>query len=82
MQRSRTYPDGESLIKLFTALACPCLEYANVVWCLVYKKDSTLLVNTQRRAFKLVSALHKEFYENRLQQLKLLVCCTGEYVEI
>ena len=71
IRRSYTYIDGDSLVKLFTALVRPHLEYANAVWYPVYKKDSTLLENVQRRATKLVPGLRDEPYETRLQQLKL-----------
>ena len=71
IRRSYTYIDGDSLVKLLTALVRPHLEYANAVWYPVYKKDSTLLENVQRRATKLVPGLRDEPYETRLQQLKL-----------
>ena len=71
IRRSYTYIDGDSLVKLFTALVRPHLEYANAVWYPVYKKDSTLLENVQRRATKLVPGLRDEPYETRLQRLKL-----------
>ena len=38
IRRSYTYIDGGSLVKLFTALVRPHLEYANAVWYPAYKK--------------------------------------------
>ena len=71
IRRSYTYLDGESLVRLYTALVRPHLEYANAVWYPIYKKDSTLFENVQRRASKLVPGLRDEPYETRLQRLKL-----------
>ena len=53
---SYTYLNGESLVKLFTALVHPHHEYANM-WYLVYKRDSTLLENVLRHVSKLVPGL-------------------------
>ena len=69
IQRSYTYLDGESLVKLYAALIHLHLEYANAVWYPVYKKDSSLLENVQRRASKLVPGLRDEPDETRLQRL-------------
>ena len=75
IRRSCTYIDGDSLVKLFTALVRPHLEYANAVWYPAYTKDSTgdstLLENVQSRATKLVPRLRDEPYETRLQRQKL-----------
>ena len=57
IQRSYTYLDGESLVKLYTALGHPYLEYANMVCYPVYKKESSLLENVQRCVSKLVPGL-------------------------
>ena len=40
--------------RLYTFSACPLLEYGNVVWSLLYKKDAESIENTQRRTTKLV----------------------------
>jgi len=71
IRRSYSYIDGESLLRLFTSLVRPYLEYANPVWYPIYKKDSTLLENVQRRATKLIPKLRDLSYEKRLESLKL-----------
>ena len=49
IRRSYTRVDGKSLVKHVTALIRHHLEYANAVWYPVYKNDSTLHENVQRR---------------------------------
>ena len=49
IRRSYTYLDGESLDKRFATLVRPYLEYAKAVLYPVYREDSILFENVQRR---------------------------------
>ena len=56
---------------LYTSLVRPHLEYGNTAWCPVFRKDSELLENAQRRATKLAPALRDMPYVERLAALEL-----------
>ena len=71
IRRSYSYLDEKSLVKLFTSLVRPHLEYCNSACSPVFKKDCQLLENVQRRATKLVSKLRDLTYEERLKRLDL-----------
>ena len=49
----------------------PHLEYATPVWTPLYKKDSVVFENIQRRAIQLVKSLSGMTYLERLQELGL-----------
>ena len=57
IRRAYTFLDGPTLTKLYTSLIRPLLEYSNVAWTPVFKRDQPLLENVQRRATKLVPSL-------------------------
>ena len=71
IRRSFNYIDAQMMVQLFKSIVRPHLEYANVVWSPLYKKDSELLENVQRRATKLVPELRNCDYEERLRLLGL-----------
>ena len=71
IRRAYTYIDGYSMVKLYTALVRPRLEYGYPAWSPLFKKDCNLLENVQRRATKMVPALKDMSYEERLEALKL-----------
>ena len=71
IRRAYTYIDGYSMVKLYTALVRPRLEYGYPAWSPLFKKDYNLLENVQRRATKMVPALKDMSYEERLETLKL-----------
>ena len=71
IRRAFTYIDGYSMVKLYTALVRPRLEYGYPARSPLFKKDCNLLENVQRRATKMVPALKDMFYEERLEVLKL-----------
>ena len=54
IRRSYTYLDSQSLLKLYTSLVRPTLEYANAAWTPILRRDQILLENVQRRATKLI----------------------------
>ena len=57
IRRSYTYLDSQSLLKLYTSLVRPTLEYANAAWTPILRRDQILLENVQRRATKLIPEL-------------------------
>ena len=72
IRRAYTYMDDNSLVKSFTGLIRPILEYANVAWPPILKHDQELLENVQRRATKLVPKIKHLSYTDRLRVLKLV----------
>ena len=71
VKMAHTYLDSQSLLKLYTSLVRPTLEYANAVWTPILRRDQILLENVQRRATKLIAELRDRDYEDRLRALKL-----------
>ena len=57
IKRAYTFLNGPKLTTLYTSLIRPLLEYNNVAWTTVLKRDQLLLENVQRRATKLVPSL-------------------------
>ena len=55
--------------KISKSLVRPHLEYCTPVWSPMFKKDSIVLENVQRRATRLVNSLSGLTYENRLRAL-------------
>ena len=71
IRRSYTYLESQSLLKLYTSLVRPILEYANATWTPSLRLDQILLDNIKRRATKLVPQLKHLSYEQRLRALNL-----------
>ena len=71
VRRDYTYMDSNSLVKLFSSLIRPILEYANVAWSPILKHDQDLLENVQCRATKLVPKIKHLSFTDRLRVLKL-----------
>jgi len=69
IRRTYSYLTNNSLVKLYTSLVRPRLEYGYLVWSPLYKKDCSLLENVQRRAIKMVPKLKDLPYEDRLKAL-------------
>ena len=70
-RRSYTYLHSQSLLKLYTSLVRPTLEYANAAWTPILRRDQNLLLeNVQRRATKLITRRDRD-YEDRLSTPKL-----------
>ena len=68
---SYSYLDKESMTLLFKGLIRPHLEYANVVWSPLYKKEMNLIENVLHRATKMVPECRNMDREDRLKYLKL-----------
>ncbi len=68
---SYSYLDKESMTLLFKGLIRPHLEYANVVWSPLYKKEMNLIENVLHRATKMVPECRNMDREARLKYLKL-----------
>ena len=58
--RSFTYMVKEMFLHLFKSLVRPHLEYGSVIFYPTLTKDQIMLENVQRRATRLVKALHLE----------------------
>ena len=69
--RSFSYLDNTIMLRLFTSLVRPHLEYANPVWSPRYKKDIYTIENVQKRATKMIPAIRDLPYKERLKILKL-----------
>ena len=69
--RSVTGRTGDILLPLFIALVRPILEYANPVWCPMYKKDIERIEKVQRHFTKRICGLNKLSYPERLKELNL-----------
>ena len=63
--------DAEMFRKLFTAMVRPHLEYGQVIWSPIKKKDIISIENVQRRASKSIPELKNLSYPERLKKLNL-----------
>lgn len=57
--------------QLFQTMVRPHLEYGNVVWNPLYKKDINLIESVQRRATRLIPGMEGLSYEQRLRHLDM-----------
>ena len=71
IRRSFSYLDNTIMLRLYTSLIRPHLDYANPVWNPRYKKDISNIENVQKRATKMIPALRELPYKERLKILKL-----------
>ncbi len=71
IRRSFVDLNKENIIRLYTALVRPQLEFGNEIWCPSRKKDITSLENVQRRATRMVDGLGHLSYQERLKELSL-----------
>ena len=62
IRRSFSYLDKEMFTNLYKSLVRPHLEYANVIWHPMYKKQLKLLEDVQRRATKILPELKEKTY--------------------
>ncbi|CAC5382530.1 unnamed protein product [Mytilus coruscus] len=70
INRTFSYLDRFSFMRIYTALVRPHLEYGNTIWYPHLRKDIESVEKVQMRATKLLPARHLN-YENRLITLKL-----------
>ena len=71
IKRSFSYIDAKMFNKLYKAIVRPHLEYANIIWHPIYKRQLRSIENIQRRATKLVPELKNLTYYERLTALDL-----------
>ena len=71
IRRSFSYLDKTILLRLYTALVRPHIEYANPVWSPRLRKDIDAIENVQRRATKMVPEIRDLPYSDRLKALNL-----------
>ena len=71
IKRSFSYLDKDMFLKLYKSIVRSKLEYGNVIWHPIFKRQSRSLEKVQRRATKLVPNLKHLSYKERLKSLKL-----------
>ena len=71
LKRSFQYLDRDMFLKLYKAIVRPHLEYANVIWHPLFKRQLHSLECVQRRATKLLDNIKHLPYTDRLKYLNL-----------
>ena len=71
IKRTFTFIDKDMFLVLYKAYVRPHLEYCQQAFYPYHQKDINQLEGVQRRATKLVKALHDLPYEDRLKELSL-----------
>jgi ribosomal protein L29 len=71
VRRAFKHLDKDMMTQIIKGLIRPQLEYGNVAWSPLYKKEAVLLENVQRRATRLVPELKNMEYEDRLKAMNL-----------
>lgn len=71
IKRSFTHIDQNFLIKLYKSIVRPHLEYANVIWHPMYKRQLKLIEKVQRRFTKIIPNFKDLTYNERLKRLRL-----------
>ena len=71
VRRSFTYLDKTMLKTLIKTIIRPQLEYANVIWSPMYKRQSIAIEKVQRRATKLLKDIRNLPYSERLEALDI-----------
>ena len=57
--------DSDVIIKLYTTLVCPIMEYNNIPWGLTYILDNQKLEKIQRRVTRMIPSItHLSYHDN------------------
>ena len=71
IKRSFTALRTKGFITLYETIIRPTLEYCNLVWCPMLKRDEDVLEKVQQRATRLLLDLRHKAYPDRLKVLHL-----------
>ena len=71
IKRTFSYLNKDTFIKLYKSLVRPHLEYGNIIWNPLLKKQSVSIEKVQRRATKLLRQCRQMTYQERLNYLNL-----------
>ena len=71
IKRTFSYLDKNVFLKLYKSMVRPHLEYGNIIWHPLYKKQSISIERVQRRATKLLRECKNMTYLQRLKYLHL-----------
>ena len=71
IKRTFKYLEDDTLTQLYKSMIRPILEYANLIWHPLLKRQSVLIEAVQRRATKLIKSMFNLSYKERLRALKL-----------
>ena len=71
IKRSFSHLDKENFVNLYKTIIRPHLEYANVIWHPMLKRQKLAIEAVQRRATKIVPEMRNLSYPDRLKYLNL-----------
>lgn len=86
INRNVVYKSKEVVSKLYTSLVRPHLEYCIQAWSPYYIQDLGMLERVQRRATKLIPAIKRLEYKDRLKELNMFSikrrCIRGDMIQV
>ena len=71
IRRCFRYLDNRSFLNLYKAMVRPHLEYGNIIWYPLWKRQSSAIEKVQRRATKMIPQLKTLSYQCRMETLGL-----------
>ena len=71
IKRTFSYLDKETFLMLYKAIVRPHLEYGNIIWAPLFKRQSAAVERVQRRATKILKECKDMSYGERLRFLNL-----------
>ena len=75
IRRTMEFKSKENLIRLYTSLVRPHLEYCQQAWRPYNQKDIDNIENVQRRMMKMILSLREDIYEERLVKVQNKAFC-------